>query len=585
MTNIHMTITWKIGGEAGFGIMTTGVMFSRLATRHGYHIFDYIEYPSLIRGGHNVYEVNVGAEEVFSQEKQVDLLFALNQETIDLHKNEMKDGGLIAYDNEISKIDPQDFTGKNVILYPIPFTRLTKEAGALKVMENNVVLGASAALLGMDLEIVNQLIADTFKEKGDKVIVSNQAAAKVGYDYVLSHKPNGFTRILKRINTDNKKLVLAGNEAVVLGAIAAGCKFYCAYPMTPTSNALHAMAEWGSKYGVVVKHAEDEISVINMAIGASFAGVRSMVGTAGGGFSLMVEGMGLAGITETPLVILEGQRPGPATGLPTWTTQGDLQFLIHASQDEFLRIILAPGDAEEAFYLTSEAFNLADMYQTPVFVLIDKYLAESHKSTPVYDLTKININRGKLLKWEEGNTVTDYLRYKDSDDGISTRAVPGMKKTVFTANSYEHTEYGFATEDANLRKLQVDKRNKKMATYLSQISAQKVYGDESPELTIVAWGSTKGPVLEALKRLKAQKFDKKVNFLHLTHVWPLPVDQINQILGKGQKLLLIEGNSQAQMGALIRQETGTEIKEKLLKYDGRPFYPEEIIEEIKMITK
>ena len=579
-----MNITWKIGGEAGFGIMTTGVMFSRLATRHGYHIYDYTEYPSLIRGEHNVYEVCVSEEEVFSQESYIDLLFALNQETIELHKHEFKTGGLLAYDNETMKVNPDDYKGKQVILYPIPFVRLTREAGALKVMENNVALGASAALLSMGLEVLNKLIADTFVSKGQPVIEANQNAAKVGFDYVIKNPPQGFSRKLPK-REDHHKMVISGNEAVVLGAVAAGCKFYAAYPMTPTSAALALFASLGPKYGIVVKHAEDEISVINMAIGAGYAGVRSMVGTAGGGFSLMVEGLGLAGMTETPLVILMGQRPGPATGMPTWTGQGDLQFLIHASQDEFPRIILAPGDIEEAFYLTAEAFNLAEMYQTPVFVLTDKYIAEGHKSTDIYDLSKISINRGNLMSWDEGNTVEGYLRYKVTADGIAKRALPGMKKALFTANSYEHNEYGYSTEESKERADQVDRRNRKLETYKKTMPDPHVYGDVNAELTLVGWGSTKGPVLAALAQLKVEGYAQKINFLHLTHVWPLPAEFVKQTLLASPKILLLEGNSLAQLGDLIREQTGIKLEQHYLRYDGRPFYPEDIAGKIKeMLT-
>lgn len=579
-----MRITWKIGGEAGFGIMTTGVMFSKLATRHGLHIFDYIEYPSLIRGGHNVYEVCLDDEEVFSQEKGVDLLFALNQETIDLHKGEMKPGGLLAYDAENTKADETELKNKQVILYPIPYIRLTREAGALKVMENNVALGASAALLGMELEILNQLIADTFASKGEKIITPNQAAAKIGYEYVLKNPPADLkTKIKKQEN--QPQLVLTGNEACVLGAIAGGCKFYAAYPMTPSSAALALMADIGARHGVVVKHAEDEISVINMAIGAGYAGVRAMVGTSGGGFSLMVEGLGLAGMTETPLVILMGQRPGPATGMPTWTGQGDLQFLIHASQDEFPRFVLTPGDINEVFYLTAEAFNLAEKYQTPVFVVTDKYIAEGHKSTRVFDTGKIKIDRGKLMSWELGETVKDYLRYKVTDDGLPERALPGMKQAIFTANSYEHNEYGYSTEDCKERTDQVDRRNRKISEYLKNLPEQNLYGPPTADLTLVAWGSTKGPVLEALHQLKSEGFAKTVNFLHITHAWPAPVDSLKKHLLGAAKMLLIEGNSQAQMGQVIRQETGIKIENKLLRYDGRPFYPEDIMVKIKEMTQ
>ncbi len=577
-----MNITWKIGGEAGFGIMSTGLMFSKIAVRHGYNIFDYVEYPSLIRGGHNVYEVRVSDCPVYSQEKKADFLFALNRETMDFHKNELKDGAIVVIDREKFDVNPTDFPSENVILYDLPLGKLTLSAGADKVMENNVALGATMALFKMDLAVLIEIISEMFAKKGEEVINKNAKAAQAGFDYVSSHTPQNFSLTIPK-KQNSTQMIIAGNEAVGLGAITAGCKFFVAYPMTPSSSLMHFMAAHGQKNGVVVKHAEDEISVINMAIGASYTGVRSMLGTAGGGFSLMVEGLGLAGITETPLVLMVGQRPGPATGMPTWTSQGDLHFVINASQDEFPRIVLAPGDVEEAFYLTFEAFNLADYYQTPVFILTDKYIGESHSSVKLFNLENLTVNRGKILSWEDGDKNEGYLRYKITEDGIPVRALPGMKKAVFTANSYEHDEYGWSTEGATDRINQVMRRNKKLEIYKETIPEQKIYGDPDADLTLVAWGSTKGPVLQALQDLRAENYSKKVNFLHLTHVWPLPVLQIESILKKAQKSLIIEGNSTAQMTSLIRQETGINIENRLLRFDGRPFYPEDIIVKVKEI--
>ncbi len=574
------SITWKIGGEAGFGIMTTGLMFSKIATRLGYYIFDHIEYPSLIRGGHNVYEVRVSDEPVYAQEYGIDVLIALNKETVTLHHKEMKPTSVILYDKEQFSLDDAG-VDPAVELYHLPLTQLIKEAGATKLMENNVALGATMGMLGMDSAVLYALIGEMFAKKGDEVISENKNAAQKGYEYTTSNKSQKLTQTLPKIEQKIPHMVVSGNEAVGMGAFAAGCNLYIAYPMTPSSGVLHFMAEYGDQYGTVVKHAEDEISVINMAIGASYAGARAMIGTSGGGFSLMAEGLGLAGVTETPLVIFEGQRPGPATGMPTWTAQGDLQFLIHAAQDEFPRMIFAPGDATEAFYLTAHAFNVADYYQTPVFIMSDTYLAEGHQSVPVFDTKSITINRGKLLSWTDGDTRENYLRYDVTDDGIAWRALPGMKKALFLANSYEHNRYGWATEEIDARVEQVDRRNKKFGLYEKTVPHQVIYGDPNADLTLVAWGSTKGPVLQALAELKNEGFKKSVNFLHITAVWPLPAAQIADVLGSAKKTLLIEGNSQAQMGQLIRQETGVHLKDQYLRYDGRPFYPEDIKAKIK----
>ncbi|MBI3955192.1 2-oxoacid:acceptor oxidoreductase subunit alpha [Candidatus Gottesmanbacteria bacterium] len=577
------SITWKIGGEAGFGIMTTGTMLSKLAVRSGFHIFDYVEYPSLIRGGHNVQEVRYSGQEVFSQERKVDLLVALTKETVDLHKKELKEGAGVIYDNEKITIEASEFPSQSVVLLPVPFTKIIKDSGVSPVMQNNIALGVSSAFLGFDLETLFALIADTFSDKGDKVVSDNKKAAQLGFEYVSQNLQGKFSRRLTP-GERQKKLVVTANDAVGLGAIAAGCSFYAGYPMSPSSSLLHFMAAKAEKVGMVVKHAEDEISVINMAIGASYAGVRSMIGTAGGGFSLMVEGLGLAGLTETPLVIFMGQRPGPATGLPTWTGQADLQFLVHASQDEFPRIILAPGDVTEAFYLTIEAFNLADLYQTPVFILSDKYLAESHKSTAPYDTTSVTIDRGKLITNKNASDISNYKRYIMTEDGISPRVAAGTKGTYYLANSYEHDETSLSTEESLERIKQVDKRNKKLKTYQTKMPIPKIYGEQDADITLIGWGSTKGPVLQALSDLNYTHKGRTVNFLHISHVWPLNTTALSPIFAKTRRRINIEGNSQAQMAHLIREHTGVVMDDYLLKYDGRPLYPEEIISKLDQVV-
>ncbi|MBI2029566.1 2-oxoacid:acceptor oxidoreductase subunit alpha [Candidatus Gottesmanbacteria bacterium] len=579
MNNLpQQTLTWKIGGEAGFGIMTVGLMFSKVSIREGFHIFDYVEYPSLIRGGHNVYEVRVSSNEVYCQERKVDILVALNQETVSLHKDEMKDDSVIIYDNEKTKISATDFA-PSVILLAVPIAKIIKEAGASLVMQNNVALGASCAVIGFSKETMLLVIKDMFLDKGEQVVKDNSIAATLGYDYVSNNYKDKFAKKLTPSKT-NDQIVLTGNEAIGLAALASDCRFYCAYPMSPSSSLLHFMAAKADECGIVVKHAEDEIAVINMGIGASYGGIRAMVGTSGGGFSLMVEGLGLAGLTETSLVIFEGQRPGPATGLPTWTAQADLEFLMHAAQDEFPRIILSPGDVEEAFWLTVEAFNLADIYQTPVFILSDKYLAESHKSAAPFDFTKIKIDRGKLITSGNTTDLSKYLRYQDTSDGISPRVIVGTKGTYFLTNSYEHEENGLSTEDSSQRIKQVNKRARKLVLYENNLPAPNLYGDMDSDITLIAWGSTKGPVISALAQNNYVIAGKTVNFLHLNHVWPLPRKAISNILSRSKKRIMIEGNSTGQMGKVLRRETGVVVDDYLLKYDGRPFYEDEIIDKV-----
>jgi len=584
--NMRDSFTFKIGGAAGFGIMTTGLMFSKAATRSGFHIFDYIEYPSLIRGGHNVMETHFAKERVYSQERGVDLLVALNRETFDLHKHELKDGAGVMYGPDVFELKPEELDGKNVSLIPVPLKKIIEETGILKIMENNVTVGAAAALFGFKLETVYSIIEDIFSNKGEEVIHENKKAAHAGYQHIVV---NGLKLPLLEGKdyhpseaVSKNYIVISGNESVGMGALTGGLQFYVAYPMSPSSSLLHYVAAQAKKTGIVVRHAEDEIGVINEAIGASFAGARSMCGTSGGGFALMNEAVSLVGITETPLVIFIAQRPGPATGLPTWTEQGDLQFAIRSAHGEFPKIVFAPGDMEEAYELTMKALNMADKYQTVVILLSDKYLAESHQSVEIDTLRsyEVRVDRGKLeLHPEQGGKLQEYQRYKDSEDGISPRIIPGTPGFHFQVNSYEHIPDGHTTEDAAVRIMQVNKRFRKQTTYLrDDFQMPKTYGYDEADVAIVAWGTTKLPVLEALVYRDWKVNDKKIKLIHFTHMWPMDGDRVKEILEKEKQLVLIENNSQAQFGQLIRQETGIKIEKRLLKYDGRPIYPEEVVE-------
>jgi len=568
--------TWKIGGPAGFGIKTTGDMFSKVMMREGYHIFDYVEYPSLVRGGHNVTETRVSTREVFSQKKSVDVFIALNKESYDLHRKELSATSFVIYDKDQFEIKPEE-VAVGVKLVAVPLRQITKDVGAEKVMENNVALGASLGLIKADLKPLFELIEEQFGRKGKEVVAENHKVAQAGYDYVREHFGDlevAFRLVEKQEYVE--RCFVTGNDAVALGAIAAGCQMYIAYPMTPASSILHTLAAASSKVGMLVRHAEDEIAVINAACGAGYAGARTMIGTSGGGFSLMVEGLGLVALTETPLVIIDAQRPGPATGMPTWTGQGDLRFVLHAHQDDFPRIVLAPGDVEESYELGWKAFNYAEVYQLPVFILLDRYLSESHKSTEAVKAEGVTINRGKVVgRWEESQG--QYLRYKKTDDGIAPRSFPGTPNALFTANSYEHDEYGYSTEDPQERIDQVARRNRKFEEFTkNELPEPLLYGAPDAELTLVGWGSTKGPVLQAMQAAEAS-----FNYLHLNYLWPFPTAKVTEVLGKAKETLLVEGNHAAELGGLIRQETGINIENRYIKYDGRPFYPGEILERIR----
>jgi len=569
-----MQYTWKIGGEAGFGIMTTGLLFSKIATRRGYNIFDFVEYPSLIRGGHNAYEVTISDDTVSSLKKEIDVLVCLNKETFDTHKNRCAPKAKIIF-------DPEVFTPEgDIILIPVPFTAILKELQGQVIMKNIIALGSSLAIMGADLIEMNSILATQFGRKGETTISLNQQFAQKGFDVVLSTSQEHISPMLTKKESP-KKMVVTGNEAFAYGAVAADCRFYSAYPMTPSSGVLTSVAAWGKKTGMVVRHAEDEIAVINSALGASFAGVRSSVGTSGGGFALMVEALSMSGITELPIVVFISQRPGPATGMPTWTEQAELLFAIHGGHGEFPKIVLAPGDHQEMVELTLQAFDLADIYQLPVIVMSDMLLSESHRSIP-YDEIQAKIkkyipNRGKLVS----SADESYKRYLMTDDGVSPRLVPGGVKTFYQANSYEHLEDGHTTESDVERIKQVDKRARKIKTYLSNhFIIPTTIGDiQKAQTVFVGWGSTKGVANEAVK--KAKEMRKDVAYIHFSYLYPLDKNKIKTLFSDSSKqYILVENNSEGQLGKLLQMEVGISFENKILRYDGRPLAVEQFIEKI-----
>ena len=575
-------IQWMIGGEAGYGIMTVGVMMAKILTRLGMSVFDYVEYPSLIRGGHNAYYVRASDTEIFSQKRPIDILVALNRETIDKHKHELSENAAVVYDPNVTKVEPNEFAS-TVLLVAVPLLEITKQVGADRLMINTVSVGASLALFYSDYQILQDMLQGIFGRKGESVVAINVNTSKAGFDYVVKNFAGKFSQVVEK--KEQKNLLIGGAEALAIGAIRAGVKFAAIYPMTPINGVLTTLTAYALKYNIVVKEPEDEIAGINMAIGASFAGVRSLAATSGGGFSLMVEGLGLAAQTEVPLVIIEGMRPGPATGFPTWTGQGDLRFVMHAAQDDFPRIVVAPGDFLEAFTYTMQAFNLAEKYQLLVIVLTDKYLNEGHGTVATEKFkiqnSEFKIERGKILTDQEAEQQTDYKRYAFVADGISPRSIPGQKGGIGLSGSDEHDERGLYNEEAENRIKMMDKRFAKLEQAIKEFSTPVLYGEKEASLTILGFGSTKLPVLEAMKWLKAEGIT--VNFLQVAFLHPFPDEQVSQIIKNAKKTLVIEGNKTGQFEGLIRERIGLSINHNFRKYDGRPFYPEEIVEKVKSL--
>lgn len=568
-------VVWQIGGAAGYGIKSTGTMLAKVASRSGYGVFGYTEYPSLIRGGHNVYQVAISNKENGTASEFIDVLVCLDKETFYTHQNDLNKNGVVIF-------DPNDFEIKaergDLRLYSVPFSELAMKSGGSKIHSNMVALGASLSLIDLDLGVLNSLLETEFKRKGKEVISINKKAALAGFEYINKNFTLKIDHKLEK-KTKKSQMYISGNEAMALGAIAGGCRFFTAYPMTPSTAILLYMCKKERELGMIVKQMESEVAVINTAIGAAWAGARSFCATSGGGFCLMTEGLGLAAMSETPVVVANVMRPGPSTGLPTWTEQGDLNFVLNASHGEFPRFVLAPGDVKESFELTALAFNLAEKYQMPVILLSDKYLAESYFSENKFP-ANFSIDRGKLLTRKELAKIENYKRYEDLEDGISKRTIPGMKGGVHLANSDEHQENGFSTEDSEIRIQQMDKRFRKFENALKDVPGIKVFGEKKADLTLVGWGSTKGVILEVLEELKSK--GRNVNFIQVISMSPFPSDEIKKMLSRSKSIYVIENNKTGQLADLIQSNTGIKAK-KILKYDGRPFYKSEIIKHMRLL--
>ncbi|MDD3648040.1 MAG: 2-oxoacid:acceptor oxidoreductase subunit alpha [Candidatus Dojkabacteria bacterium] len=571
---MKQTFSIKIGGSAGQGVKTSGYILTKALKDLGHWTFSYSEYPSLIRGGHSTFQINIAEKQICSVTQRFDILVALNDEAIEKHHEDLSRGGLlICDDNRIIKSKIKRLLdNKNIQILVIQVDEIVKKNNGQAVMENSVITGAVWGMITKEFKVLENQLKIIFGKKS-KDIETNIKCAKDGFKAVSDQY---FTQLKKQNNKE--RIIGTGNEVAGLATYASGCRFYCAYPMTPSSGILHYLAQRVAKTKMVVKQAEDEITAIQMAIGASFAGTRSACGTSGGGLALMTESLSLVGITETPLVVFDSQRPAPATGLPTWTEQGDLEFVSRAGHGEFPKIIIAPGDVDEIFNLVPQAFNLADKYQTLVFVLLDKYISESWYQTRQFKDGRIKVSRGQIVTESDLRNQLEYKRYKVTLSGISPRSIPGAKGGVFLSNSDEHDENGYSTEDLYTRKQMMDKRMRKFGGIYSELPEPKLYGPQNAKTTIVCWGSQKGPVIDALDELNNGK--SRVNVLHYSFVYPIGSETIRRY-AKKNKLIAVENNYSGQFGKLIKCETGIDIKTRISKYVGTPFFKDELVEILK----
>lgn len=574
---MSVDVTFKIGGKAGQGMQVISYIMGKLFTRAGYHVFVNQDVMSRIRGGHNFSQIRIKHEPVYAPSQTVNVIIALDRESIDEHMPELIEGGVIIFDGE--RID---FKSDNPNFFSIPLERLAQEHGESKVMMNTVATGAAIALMGYELEELFQILEDRFRAKGREVVKNNISTAQAGYHYVQENfKGVCPCKVAPAPVPKKRRMLISGSEAIAIGAICSGLKFYAGYPMSPSTPIMEFIASKQEQYGIVVEQAEDEIAAINMVIGASFAGVRSMTATSGGGFCLMVEGLSLAGGTETPIVIVIGQRPGPATGLPTRTEQADLQFVLNAAHGEFPRAILVPGNAEQAFYLISKAFNLAEKYQTPVIVLGDQFLQDSYFTVDELNLSKIHIDRGEWLSDEEVRALGpyQYKRYTVTETGISPRIFPGQEDAVLYADSDEHTEEGHITESAQVRINMVSKRMRKLEGMREEMDLPELYPEDGWKDLLVGWGSTYGTIKEVVDILRTEGVN--IAMLHFREVYPLKVQETSNILKKASKICVIENNFGGQFARLLHSETGISATHKILKFDGRPFTPQFLLNTIR----
>ncbi|GAA0107666.1 2-oxoacid:acceptor oxidoreductase subunit alpha [Clostridium tertium] len=549
-----------IGGSAGQGLDTLSDFLERSIKKFGFYVFSNKDYMSRVRGGHNFIQIRFGENKIYSHKNELDLILALDENTISYHKDRLKDDGIIISDKSIKN------EYKKIIKLPLIETA---KGLSLSKAFTSVAAGVILKYFSIDLENIDKYFSSKLSED---IRNKNIQAVKLGYDLIESkHKMQG--------NDLSDHILINGNNAIALGAIAGGLDFYSAYPMTPATSIMTYLAKKQVETGMVVDQAEDEIAAINFAIGASYAGARAMTGSSGGGVSLMVEAFGLAGITETPIVIVDSQRPGPATGLPTRTEQSDLSFLLTASQGEFPRILISVRNAEDAFYKTVKALNLADKYQTVVILLTDQYLADSNITIPKYNLNNIEIERyisnGEELKEDE-----EYKRYKVTQSGISPRMIPGNSKNqVVLVDSDEHTEESHITEEAEVRNAQMEKRMKKLELIKKDIEEPEFIGKEDLEILLLGFGSTYGALKDAVEELNNQ--GEKVGALSFGDIYPLPEEGLRKYAKQAKIIINVEQNFTGQLGKLITQETGILMTYSILKYDGRQICGNDIVARLR----
>lgn len=571
-------LSWKVGGQQGEGIESTGEIFSVALNRQGYYLYGYRHFSSRIKGGHTNNKIRVSTTPVGAVADDLDVLVAFDQETIDVNYHELHEKGAIIADAKFNPVAPDDCKAK---LYSVAFTDIASELGT-SLMKNMVAVGASCAVLNLNTQIFLNVVDEIFGRKGEQIVAKNMEAIQKGYD-VMREQLGDAASVMKLDEADGKqRLFMIGNDAIALGALAGGARFMAAYPITPASEIMEYLIKKLPKVGGTVIQTEDEIAACTMAIGSNYGGVRALTASAGPGLSLMMESIGLSGITETPLVIVDTQRGGPSTGLPTKQEQSDMMAMIYGTHGEIPKIVMAPSTVEEAFYDASEAFNLAEEFQCPVIFLSDLQLSLGKQTVEPLSLQKIEIRRGKLVQEElpELEDKAYFKRYEVTEDGISPRVLPGTKNGIFHVTGVEHDETGKPSETASNRQKQMDKRMKKLAQLKFKTPIFKDAPHEEADLLVVGINSTRGVIEEAKGRLEADGV--KVNHAHIRLLHPFPADEVFDLVKGAKKVAVIENNATGQLANIIKMNVGGAEKIKnILKYDGNPFLPHEIYDACK----
>jgi 2-oxoglutarate/2-oxoacid ferredoxin oxidoreductase subunit alpha len=584
---MKQTFGIAIGGAAGQGVATPGDIFAKIFSRRGLSLNAYNAYQSIIRGGHTLLTIRTGPEKVTNMGDRIDLLIPLNQDTMDRHLRLLGSGAACIYNADTIK---PGAAAEGVQLCPLPVSELA-DITRNKVAQNTLAIGAGLHMMGIGFPALEEVLREQFKKKGEAVVAENVGVARAGYDYAAGH----FTAFANPLpKTEKRYAVLSGNIAMAMGGAAAGVKFYCAYPMSPSTGVLHWMAAHARKAGIMVRQVEDEIGVINMAIGAAHAGVRSMCATSGGGFALMSEGLGMSAMIETPVVVINCQRAGPSTGVPTKTEQGDLWQMLGAAFGDYPRAIAAPLDIADCFKMIPEMFNLVDRFQCPGLVLCDLLLSEGRLGVDPSDMDfNTVIDRGELITSAKGNATNGasaalaanggYKRYKITESGISPRAVPGVPGHIHTVATDEHMEDGVLISDEFTnpikRRAMMEKRMRKVEGIAAAVPPPTLWGPRDADVTLMGWGSTKGVIEEACEMLNEQGIS--ANQLQIRWLVPLHGEAILELLKHARHTIIIENNYSGQFARYLRSETSFVPDGHIRKYDGEPFLPHHIVESVK----